>query len=115
MVQRVVTTETIESDWESVQDAVVSSDDAVIVEADGKPNLVVITYDRYQRTLDLERDRESRFALARRKWDELVATVGDRNSDLTPETIEEMASRDWELPDHEEGDSNSSNTCIGKS
>jgi PHD/YefM family antitoxin component YafN of YafNO toxin-antitoxin module len=93
MVQRVVTSDTIENDWESVQESVVSSDDAVIVEANGKPNVVVITYDRYQRTLDLERDREYRYAEARRRFDALTATIGDRNSDLTPEEIEELGNR----------------------
>ena len=58
MVQRVITNETIEDDWESVRESVTSPDDAVIVESDGQPEVVVITFDRYQRTLELERDRE---------------------------------------------------------
>ncbi len=91
MVQRVVTANTIESDWESVQESVVSSDDAVIVEANGKPNVVVITYDRYQRALDLE--RQEQFEIARRELDALAAIMGDRNSDLTPEEIEELGNR----------------------
>ena len=93
MVQRVVTAGTIESDWESVQEVVVSSDDAIIVEAYGKPSLVVITYDRFKQTLDLERDREHPFAEARRRFEALAASIGDLNSDLTPEEIEALGNR----------------------
>jgi len=98
MVQRTLTVQEIEDQWDTVVNTVESPTDAVIVEADGKPKVVVITYDRFKQTLDLEREREIRFAEARRRLEALAVSIGDRNSDLTPEEVEELATR----PDREE-------------
>jgi PHD/YefM family antitoxin component YafN of YafNO toxin-antitoxin module len=98
MVQRTLTVKEIEDQWDTVVNTVESPTDAVIVEADGKPKVVVITYDRFMQALDLERDREYRLADARRRFEALAASIGDRNSDLPSEMIQEMADRDWDEP-----------------
>jgi PHD/YefM family antitoxin component YafN of YafNO toxin-antitoxin module len=97
MVQRVITADNLEADWKTVRESMVSPDDAVIVEVNGEPRFAIVSFDRYKRTLDTE--RQERLAIARQKWEALAASIGDRNSDLTPEMIEEMASRDWEEPE----------------
>ena len=97
MVQRVIRTDNLEADWKTVKESVVSPDDAVIIEENGEPRFAIMSFDRYQRMLDTE--RQEKLANARREWEALVASIGDRNSDLTPEMIEEMASRDWEEPE----------------
>jgi PHD/YefM family antitoxin component YafN of YafNO toxin-antitoxin module len=100
MVQRVISAERLESDWKSVREFVTSPDDAVIVAENGEPRFAIVSFDRYQQVF--EREREARFAEARRKWDALAASIGDRNSDLTPEEIEELGNRFVNEPDDEE-------------
>ncbi len=97
MVQRVISNRTSNPDWATIRDSVQTPDDAVIVRTDGQPDVVVISYDRYEQLI--VRERQERSARSREAWDELVALAGDRNSDLTPEFIENMAQRDWEEPE----------------
>lgn len=91
MVQRVITADMLEASWDTVRDSVPSPDDAVIIEENGEPRFAIVTFDRYQQML--ERERQDRLAEARRSWEALVASIGDRNSDLSPEEVWELATR----------------------
>ena len=77
--------------WGDVMRTVASPDDAVIVEAHGKPKAVVISIERFEKLRELE-------AIARReaniRWlREFEASYDGRNDDLTEEQIEELANR----------------------
>lgn len=75
--------------WGSVMNAASSPDDAVIVESHGKPKVAVISYDRFEKLQELE--KQARRAWAMEQLRQLEERIGDRNKDLTDEQIEELA------------------------
>lgn len=77
--------------WGSMMNAVRNPDDAVIVESHGKPKVAVISYDRFEKVLALE--EQARRAWALEQMRQLEERIGDRNSDLSGEQIEELADR----------------------
>ena len=77
--------------WGSVMNAASAPDDAVIVESHGKPKVAVISYDRFEKMRELE--EQARRAWAMEQLRGIEERVGDRNSDLTDEQIEELADR----------------------
>ena len=91
-----VTTKTLSSNeakqqWGSVMSAVSNDGTEVIIESHGKPKAVVISYDEYQGLQQL-RERQRR-AKALEEFRALSEHIGDRNSDLTDEEIDELADR----------------------
>lgn len=77
--------------WGSMMNAVRNPDDAVIVESHGKPRVAVISYDRFEKLRDLE--DQARRASALEQLRQLEERMGDRNSDLTDEQVEELSVR----------------------
>jgi PHD/YefM family antitoxin component YafN of YafNO toxin-antitoxin module len=94
IVQRAVTSDTIENDWESLRERA-QTDDVIIAEP-GKSQVAVVSVERYEQLV--ERERQEQFAIARREFEELAAIIGDRNSDLSPEEIEELGNRAVDEP-----------------
>lgn len=91
MTTRTVSSNDAKQQWGSVMNAARNPDDAVIVESHGKPRVAVISYDRFEKLRELE--DQARRAWALEQLRQLEERIGDRNSDLTDEQIEELADR----------------------
>jgi prevent-host-death family protein len=66
-----------------------NNQDDIIVESRGRPNAVIISFEEYQRILDLRERARREEALAR--LERLRKRVSDRNQDLTDEDVESIA------------------------
>lgn len=91
MVERRITTQDVENRLDRVVKEVSDSPDAYIVVTDGPEQAAVISLERYRELIADEQRR--RVEEATRLWDEVVASVGDRNADLSEAEIEEMSVR----------------------
>lgn len=91
MVERRITTQDVENRLDRVVKEVSDSPDAYIVVTDGPEQAAVISLERYRELIADEQRR--RVEEATRLWDEVVASVGNRNADLSEAEIEEMSVR----------------------
>ena len=70
-----------------------SSDDTVIVESQGQPKAAVISFERFQKLRELERDAQREANMRWLRKFEASRTTWRRNDDLTEEQIEDLADR----------------------
>jgi prevent-host-death family protein len=77
--------------WGTVVDSVIEDGDSVIVESHGKPKLAVISYDEFQEFQQFK--EEKRRAETLERFREFGRRIGNKNSDLSEEQIEELADR----------------------
>jgi len=75
----------------SVVSWVTEHDDEVIVERQGRPYAVIMSFEEYEKVQELREQKRRQEA-----WETLERlrkTISARNSDMTPEQIEEFADR----------------------
>ena len=75
----------------SVVNWVTEHDDEVIVERQGRPYAVIMSFEEYEKVRELREQKRRQEA-----WETLERlrkTISARNSDMTPEQIEEFANR----------------------
>jgi PHD/YefM family antitoxin component YafN of YafNO toxin-antitoxin module len=66
----------------------------VVLEREGKPVLVLMPYEEYQRLQRIERDVQARKELARRDLGALMDDLRSRPTDLTAEEIEAIVTEE---------------------
>lgn len=91
MVLKTMSSNEAKQRWGSVMSTVKVPEDAVVVESHGKPKAAVISFERFEKLRELEKQAERERAL---RWlREFEAAYDGRNDDLTEEQIEELAVR----------------------
>lgn len=91
MVMKTMSSNEVKQRWGSVMSTVKVPDDAVVVESHGKPQAAVISFARFEKLRELEKEERREQALLRLR--EIEARYDGRNDDLTEEQIEEIAVR----------------------
>ena len=91
LTTRTITTSDATAHLETVVDRVATGEDEVILERDGTPKAVVISFEEYRHLLAVR--EEERKAEAVRWLREFQATYDGRNDDLTEDELMELAVR----------------------
>ncbi|CAN0397669.1 unnamed protein product, partial [Phaeothamnion confervicola] len=91
---RTITTAEAVARLETVIDSVAAGEGDVILERDGTPQAVVISFEEYRHLLAVrEEERKARKADALKRFQALMAQQAEVNADLTEEEAMELAVR----------------------
>jgi prevent-host-death family protein len=91
MTLKTMSSNEAKQNWGAVMKTAREADGTVVVESHGKPQVAVISFERYQELRALEARAEQEADL---RWlREFEASYDGRNDDLTVEQIEELADR----------------------
>jgi prevent-host-death family protein len=88
---RTLSSNEVKQRWGAVMGSVSRGEGEVIVESHGKPKVAVISYEEFEAFQKLRKKRLQEEAL--RELQAIGELIGDRNDDLTPEQVEELADR----------------------
>jgi prevent-host-death family protein len=88
---RTLSSNEVKQRWGAVMGSVSRGEGEVIVESHGKPKVAVISYEEFERFDTLRKKQERADIL--RQFRELSDSLANKNSDLTPEQVDELANR----------------------
>ncbi len=77
--------------WGALMRAAREDDGVVVIESHGKPQVMVVSYDEFEEFRAFKEAQRRQEML--RRLDEFEARWGGRNTDLSPEEIEDLANR----------------------
>lgn len=91
MVLKTMSSNDVKQKWGTVMSSASEPDHAVIIESHGKPRVAVIPFAEFQAFQAFKEQRRRQSLL--HQLDELEATYGNRNEDLTDAQVTELADR----------------------